>query len=635
MRILCFHSKTSSFEFPSSRASPLAPSRSFSESELIMERAIEVAEPMIMKWNPDTNTYIRVTSLFYEEKQEALQFVKCVNDLQQAMHSLVSENSTSEMLIHGQGLMQVAMKRLQKELYQILSLNRAHLDPESISTRSSRTSSTARSSISDDYDDEGDDHDRDARAAGVSISEVEEVSSIAMDDLRSIAECMISSGYAKECMGIYKIIRKSIIDEGIYRLGVEKITPSQVQKLQWEAMDAKIKSWLDAMKVAMRILFYGERMLCDHVFAASDSIRESCFKEITKEGAAILFGFPEAVARSSKKSPEKMFRLLDMYTAIAESWPEIESIFAVDSTSAVRSLALNSLIRIGESVRASLADFESTIQKDSSKSVVPGGGVHPLTIDAMNHLCLLSDYSNILGDIFIDERPKSPARPPLPESYFDSPDRDDTSVPGISIRLAWLVLVLLCKLDGKAKNYKDVSFSYLFLANNLQHVISRVRNSNLQSLLGEEWTVKHEKKVRQFAANYERIGWGDVFDLLLDDEKSPAATSPEQTLIRFNSIFEKTYQRQSLSVVPDQDLRERIKTSIEQKIVPAFRTLYETHRAEFETKRTLRSIVKYDPEGITRCLSKLFLVSSDRNSLSRSSLPLPPSLSSRRDLLSR
>lgn len=624
MRSLCFHFKSSSSAFPSSRASVPAPTRSFSASELVTERAIEAAEPIIMKWNPDTSTYARVTSLFYEEKQEALRFVKCVNDLQQAMHSLVSENSTSEKLVHGHWLMQIAMKRLQKELYQILSLNRAHLDPESVSTRSSRTSVTTRSSTSDDYDDDGDD-DRDARAASGPGSEIEEVYSIAMSDLRSIADCMISSGYAKECIGMYKIIRKSIIDEGIYRLGVQKLTPSQVQKMKWEAVETEIKSWLDAMKVSMRTLFYGERILCDHVFAASDAIRESCFGEITKDGAALLFGFPELVSRSSKKSPEKMFRLLDMYTAVSESWPEIEAVFSLGSTSAVRSLALSSLVQLGESVRASLADFETTILKDSSKSVVPGSAVHPLTIDVMNYLCLLADYSNILGDIFVYEQPKSPARLPLPESYFDILDRDNTSVPAISVRVAWLILVLLCKLDGKAKSYKDVSFSYLFLANNLQHVVSRVRASNLQYLLGDEWIVKHEEKINQFAASYERVGWGNVFDQLALPEKSSTATSPEETFTRFNASFEGTCRRQSSSLVPDQELRERINMSIEQKILPAYRALYDTHRAELERNRTLLSVVKYEPEGITRRISELFLASSDGNSLSSSRLPSPSS----------
>jgi hypothetical protein len=57
-----------------------------------------------------------------------MEFIKCVNGLQKAMNALVSENSTSEKLVRAQNLMQIAMKRLQKEFYQTLSMSRAHLD---------------------------------------------------------------------------------------------------------------------------------------------------------------------------------------------------------------------------------------------------------------------------------------------------------------------------------------------------------------------------------------------------------------------------------------------------------------------------------------------------------------------------
>ncbi|KAL2538627.1 exocyst subunit exo70 family protein H4 [Forsythia ovata] len=92
------------------------------------------------------------------------------------------------------------MKRLEKEFYKILPMNRAHLDLESVSNRTSTS----------DYADEEDDD----KIVNESLSEVEDASSIAMADLKLIAPCMISSGYEKECLKIYKIIRKSIIGMG-------------------------------------------------------------------------------------------------------------------------------------------------------------------------------------------------------------------------------------------------------------------------------------------------------------------------------------------------------------------------------------------------------------------------------------
>ncbi|CAK7341783.1 unnamed protein product [Dovyalis caffra] len=617
MRSICFSPKTISFlssprSSPSRFSLPATPLRNLSESTI--EQIIENASSMIMKWNPETSAYANVTSLFYENRREAMQFIKCVNDLQKVMHLIVSEDSTHYRLIQAQNLMQIAMKRLQKEFYQILSMNRAHLDPESMSTRSSRTSRSSTSDFEDDVS-----PDDDLRAAGDSISEVEQVSSIAMADLKSIAECMIAAGYAKECVNVYKIIRKSIIDEGIYRLGVERISSSQVNKMDWEALDLRIKNWLEAIKIAIRTLFFGERILCDHVFAVSQSIRESCFNEISKEGATLLFGFPELVAKSKKpSSSDKMFRALDMYTAISENWVEIESIFSLESTSPVRSQALSSLIKLSESIYALLSNFESSIQKHSSKALVPGGGLHSLTSNAMNYLSLLGDYSNVLTDIISDWPP--PEKSSLPESYFDSTDSDDPPAAAISTRFAWLVLVLLCKLDGKAKYYKDVSLSYLFLANNLQHVVFKVRTSNLQYLLGEAWIVKHEAKVRQFAANYERLAWGPVFASL--PENPTAEISPEEakeSFKRFNISFDGAYRKQSVCVAADPKLRDEIKVSIARKLVPVYREFYDKHRSNVGGQRSIGVFVRYAPEDIENYLSDLFFGTIDsRSSVSTS-----------------
>ncbi|BFG36104.1 hypothetical protein CerSpe_223780 [Prunus speciosa] len=619
MRSLCFHSKSPSFaayssspsrpssvSFPTPRRVPV---KNFTDA--MIEDIIGNAAVLVMKWNPETSTYAKVTSLFYESKKEARQFIRCVTELQKAMHFLVSEDPTSEKIVHSQSLMEIAMKRLQKEFYQILSMNRAHLDPESISTRSRSSVTSARSSTSD-YDDGGATTDDDVRFAGESISEVEHVSSIAMADLKSIAECMISSGYAKECVHIYKIIRKSIIDEGMYKLGVERLSSSQIHKMDREVLDLRIRSWLNAVKMSISTLFDGERILCDHVFASSASIRESCFTHISREAATLLFGFPQVLVAKSKKSSSSLdvFRLLDMYTSISERWPEIDSIFSFESTAAVRSQALNSLIKLSESVRSMLSDFESTIQKDSSKSVSPGGGVHDLTLRVMNYLSLLTDYSNVLVDIVTDWPP--PAKSSLPESYFDGPHSEDGPAPVISLRMAWLLLVLLCKLDDKAKHYKDASLSYLFLANNLQHMISKVRTSNLQYLLGEDWISKHERKVRQFAENYEGLAWGKVFASL--PENPTAEISPEEARLifrNFNFSFEEAHRKQRTSVVPDRKLGEEMQVSIAKKLVSAYREFYDAHRLTVGGGRNVALYVRFAPEDVENHLSDLFFGTID------------------------
>lgn len=617
MRSLLFSPKSSSPNSPFSDqfSSPsrfgFSPSRpSFYES--VMARTLDMVEPMIVKWDIEATAFGRVTSLFYDNRKEAKDFIKCVKNLHRGMQYLITEDSKSEKLIRAQTLMQIAMKRLQKEFYQILSMNRAHLDPESVSTRSSRTS--IESSTVSEYED-GDDDDDEARVANESLYEVEDVSIAVMADLRLIAECMISSGYTKECLKIYKILRKSIVDEGIYKLGVEKFTSCQIHKMDWGALELRIKNWLNAVRTAVKTLFNGEQVLCNDVFATSDSIRESCFAEITREGAVILFEFPENVAKNTKITPEKVFRLLDMYTGIADHWPEIDSIFSSESTASIKQQALTSLIRLGEVVRTSFSDLESAVSKSSSKSPTTGAGVHNLTTELMNYLSILGDYSIILIEIFSEAPP--PVNFSSQESYLESSESDEIPAPGISRQLSWLISVLLLKLDGEAKNYKDVSISHLFLANNLQHVVVKVRTSNLKYLLGEVWVTKHEAKIKQLAENYERLGWSHVIDTL-PSEPTDGGTHEKVTEIfkKFNMSFDQAYKNQSQCVVPDNQLRDDIKVSIARKIFRRYREFYNTHSSTIRRKEITVAVVRFTPEDVGHHLSDLFFGNSGTGSFS-------------------
>ncbi|KHN05940.1 Exocyst complex component 7 [Glycine soja] len=599
MRFICFEPKTQSFSF--SRHTPPTSSSSPSTST---KESFEEAETLILKWNPETSAYGRVTSLFYNDKAEAMHYIHCVNMLQKTMHSLISQNASSQKLILAHNLMQMAMKTLQKEFYQILSMNRAHLDPESVSTRSS-TTSTRTSFCSDSYDDAT--AEEDVRQSGDCISEVERVSSEAMADLKSIADCMISNGYAKECISVYTTMRKSIVDEGIYRLNVEEFSSSKVNKMHWDVLELKIKSWLEAVKIAVRTLFAGERILCDHVFGASQSISEACFAEISRSGANLLFGFPELVAKTKKSPPEKIFRMIDMYAAIAGMWSEIESIFSLDSTTAVKSQAYGLLLGLSESVRTSLSDFATAIQKDSSKSTANFAGVHSLTVQVMNHLTTLADYSNVLSEIFFDVPP--PPRSPLPESYLYSPESDNTTTTEteFSVQMARLILILLCKIDGKSRYYKEVSLSYLFLANNLRHILAKVRASNLHYVLGDDWVLNHDAKVKRLTANYERVAWGKVLSSLPENPTAEMSAAEARVMFgNFNFEFEKAYRRENTFTVPEQEFREEMKASLVRKITPIYREAYETHRIVMGTVREIREYVTFAPEDVENYMMNLF-----------------------------
>lgn len=498
-------------------------------------------------------------------------------------------------------------------------MSRDKLDHESLSTRTSSNHSSKFESSENDKEEElkeeeevGDDNvDHGLRKARESIAETER----AMSDLTSIADCMIGAGYGKECVKIYKIIRKSIVDEGIFRLRIELLKLSQIEKMSLESRDQLIRAWLSSSKVAVRTLFRGERALCDHVFASSNTIRESCFSEITKDGAIILLKFPELVAKS--KGPlARIYQLIKLYEALSELWPELDYMFDFKSTATVRLQALSSLVQLGNAVQTILSDYEAAIQKDSSKTLDTGGGIHPLVESVMSFICSLMDYSVTLSDILADH-PHIDGTLQLPESYFSNPSSGGCPASPVSIRIAWLILVLLCKLDVKAESYKDVSLSHLFLANNLHYIVQKVSTTNLKYFLGDEWIAQHERRVRQYTSSYVAKAWTRVLSCLpdpevsADDSEKPTRLPAEEVMLcfrKFNSAFEETYRRQGPWVVPDGKLRDEIKVSIAKKVVGRYRVFCEEYLGllKEEDGGLVEGFVRFGPDRLENCLSDLF-----------------------------
>ncbi|KAJ0246946.1 Exocyst complex component EXO70H1 [Hirschfeldia incana] len=602
-------SKFAFFSSSSPKSLPSSPSSftSFPPSPLhqvftqtTMEEAIERAEAIIKKWDPSTPSFTKIVSLFNHSRKEAKEFIKCVRDLRKAMHFLVSQDSQSPKLALAQTLMQIAMTRLEKEFFQILSSNRDKLDPESASGQSS---TSTNSEFEDDYDDDEED-DNEMKKANESITKVEKASAVVMSDLKAIAECMTSCGYGKECVKIYKRIRKSIVDEGLSLLGIEAYKVSRFHRTDWVTLEHMIKNWIKAAKIGVTTLFRGEKLLCDHVFSASNSTRESCFYEIANEAATNLFKFPEFVAKE-KKSHERIFSLMDLLAGISDLWRDIEMIFHYDSVAGVKSQALTSLQKLKVSIHSALTDFESTIHKDSTKALTPGGGIHKLTRSTMSFISSLSEHISVLSEILADHPIIRNTR--LLEVYVKTPVlEEEEHNHALSVHFAWLILVLLCKLDTKAEHYKDVSLSYLFIANNLHFIIETVCSSPLRDLLGEDWITKHNDKLSAYAANYEISAWSYVYMSLPEE---PTELSPEEAKIyfrTFHTAFEEAYMKQSSRVVPDAKLRDELKVSIAKKIVPQYREFYRKYLPMLGQERNIEMLVRFKPDNLENYISDLF-----------------------------
>lgn len=601
-----------------------SPVQTFSES--IMEETIDSAENVINNWwfSEEGSDHCKCTSLFSSTtyNNDARDFFTAVTDLQMAMKFLSSNNPQSTLLVRAHGLIQSAMKRLERELHLILKSNRENLDPVTIAKRCSRRKFVVELEIGRLEEEEELGSSSDWWCDDVKTKK-------GMDDLRLIADCMISCGYGKEYVKIFKTARRSVVKRRIHG-DCDDDHHQLVQKLDWKELDDKIKKWLTSFDYAVNSIFTGERILTDYVFSSSSSIREVCFSEITKDVALSLLNFPQSVTSKCKKSSEKIFRFLDLYESISRNLHQINFIFSYESTSSIRTHSETTLSNLREFVRASLADFGSALHnhKDTSKSSVLNGGVHPLTRYVMNYLSFLADYSDSLVEI-LNNCPLN-LHAPLPAEHLHHRrrrrDHNQEEELHVSDRFAWLILVLLCKLDRKTEMYKEVSQSYLFLANNLQYVVEKVKTSELKKILGDEWVVKHSEKVKQYVSSYERMGWGEVISALEqeDDDECRGISVERDRLKRFNGAFLKVHGKQVGWIIADYDLGDEIRRSLRKKIVPKYRVIYEKYHRKMslaggDVDEEEECVVKFAPQDLDNYFSEMLTGSYECTSTRSSS----------------
>lgn len=53
----------------------------------------------------------------------------------------------------------------------------------------------------------------------------------------------------------FRDTRSSVLEESLRKLGVERLGKEDVQKMQWEVLEAKIGNWIHYMRIAVRSLW--------------------------------------------------------------------------------------------------------------------------------------------------------------------------------------------------------------------------------------------------------------------------------------------------------------------------------------------------------------------------------------------
>ncbi|CAG7877617.1 unnamed protein product [Brassica rapa] len=591
--------------------------------------SLETAERIILRWDSTASEEARGKMIFQSDRDEVDRFLRAVDEIQRSVSSLsfssppsFSSAATDDQEVKANSALQIAMARLEEEFRNILLSQTSVFEPDSLFLEESSVSCEDSTDAPPEEEQEGSDSNsgssrltrrRSSYRSTSSIREMDLISPEAVSDLRSIVQRMVAAGYSRECIQVYGNVRKSAMDTILKQLGIVKISIGDVQKLEWEVVEGKIRKWIRAAKVCVRIVFSSEKRLCSDLF--DEPMDATCFMETVKTSALRLFTFPEAIS-ISRRSPEKLFKILDLHDAMGDMMPDIEAIFdSDDDSSSSRAVYLQAgeiQTRLAEAARGILSEFENAVLREPSVVPVPGGTIHPLTRYVMNYISLISDYKQTLNNLIVSD--PSTGSDPNP----NAPVIDFTELEGkspLALHLIWLIMVLHFNLEEKSHHYRDASLAHIFIMNNIHYIVQKVKGSpELREMIGDHYLRKLTGIFRHAATNYQRSTWVRVLNSLRDEglhvsgsfSSGVSRSALRERFKAFNAMLEDVHRSQSTWSVPDAQLREELRISLSEHLIPAYRSFLGRFRGNIESGRHPENYLKYSVEDIDRIVLDFF-----------------------------
>ncbi|TMW90914.1 hypothetical protein EJD97_015056 [Solanum chilense] len=573
--------------------------------------AFESAEKIILRWDSTASEDAREKMIFAGDRYEIDRYLQAVDEIQRSMEFATLSDDQNK----ANSAIQIAMARLEDEFRNILIAHTTPVEAESLTDSSPLPE--------EDYEDDSPltkdlEHQESNGSCSYrttnSIREIDLMPSDAIYDLRCIAERMILAGYLRECIQVYGSVRKSAVDSSFRKLGIEKLSIGDIQRLEWEILETKIRRWIRAAKVCVRILFASEKKLCEQIFEGlGTATDDACFMETIKGPAIQLFNFAEAIS-ISRRSPEKLFKILDLHDALSDLLVDIEIVFDSKSSESIRVQTVEILSRLAEAARGILSEFENAVLREPSKVPVPGGTIHPLTRYVMNYISLISDYKQTMSELIV-------SKPSTGSRYSSDPNTPDMdfaeleSQTPLALHLIWIAVILQFNLEGKSKCYRDTSLAHIFMMNNVHYIVQKIKGSpELREMVGDDCLRKLTGKFRQAATNYQRSTWVTVLHCLRDEGlhvKGSFSSGVSKSALRerfktFNAMFEEVHRTQSTWLIPDTQLREELRISVSEKLIPAYRSFLGRFRSHIESGRHPENYIKYSGEDIETAVLDFF-----------------------------
>ncbi|KAF8657892.1 hypothetical protein HU200_059702 [Digitaria exilis] len=429
--------------------------------------------------------------------------------------------------------------------------------------------------------------------------------------LHDIAHQLVQDGNQKSCYRIYRDVRGSTLELRLRKLGIEKLSKIDVERMEWVALKVHVETWTQFMQITVRIL-----------------LKDRCFAELARSSVMALLSFGDTFAKS-KRPHENLFPLLEMYGVMHELQPEIEVIFQGKFCSEMWDAALNLTRSLAQIAHETLVDFEEAVEKDSSKIIMQNGTVHPSTIKVINYVKSLFDhFSNCMLTYICSDLYSYRSKLKI---LFQQSETGSETKSQLADVIMKIMQSLQNNLNEKSKQYKDPALSHIFLMNNLHYMVMFVRRSQAKDILGDDWIQRHRKIVQQNASQYKRVAWAGVSilqTLTIQTTGGPGSPTPPVVITSgvsrnrikerseivcsigsfksFNIQFEELHAKQSQWAIPDQELRDNLRLAVAEVLLPAYRSFVNRFGSLVQRGKNPHKYIKHPPEALDQLLGQFF-----------------------------
>ncbi|XP_044511113.1 exocyst complex component EXO70I-like [Mangifera indica] len=435
--------------------------------------------------------------------------------------------------------------------------------------------------------------------------------------LKRISETLASSDCLDICIDIFVKARHKRAAKALMRLNPAYLrthTPEEIDEIEWASLETAVTLWIQHFEFAVKNIFVSEKKLCIQVFGGilDGVIWSECFVKIADKFMAVFFRFGEGFARS-RKEPQKLFKLLDMFNSLEKLKTQFSEIFEGEAGSGIctRFRKLEKLL-VHSSCKV-FWEFGLKIEGNADGSPPTQDGSVPKVVKyAINYLKNLATetYSLPMAKVLQTEQIWKAGILPNPET-------DENLLKDAIFNV---MEALQRNVESKRSNYKDKVLPHVFAMNTYWYIYMKSRNTELGKLLGEQYMKKKYKSVAEESAYlYQRQAWGPLVRLLEEEDlkRQSNETSHVGVLIRekmeaFLKSFDEISQKHIESYnIPDGDLREQIREATLKFVVPVYTDFWNLYSSMLQNKSYLT------PESVRGLLDQIFN-GSDRVGAGRS-----------------